>query len=123
MKDKYLLPEVKESDAKVEELPWIGYKFQCSNQCKGHEMMVIDWEAQTLFRKYKKIEGPVKKKLFHELVFERDLYFVVGNTWRYHKSFMIIGLFYPPKGTTPQELLQPVFKQKSKTGTLLEYHN
>jgi hypothetical protein len=123
MEDKYLLPEVKESDVKIDELPWIGYKFQCSNQCKGHEMMVIDWEAQRLFRRYKTINGPVKKKLFHELVFERDLYFVVGNTWRYHKSFMIIGLFYPPKGTTALELLQPVFKQKSKTPTLMEYRN
>lgn len=119
--DKYLLPEVREPDVKVEELPWIGYKFYCGNpQCRGHEMMVIDWEAQELFRKYRTVEGPVKQKLFNELVFKRDLYFIVGNTWKYHKSFMIIGLFYPPKGTTPVKPLTPIFRDKPKQKTLLD---
>ncbi len=119
--DKYLLPEVREPDVKVEELPWIGYKFYCGNpRCRGHEMMVIDWEAQELFRKYRTVEGPVKQKLFNELVFKRDLYFIVGNTWKYHKSFMIIGLFYPPKGTVPVKPLVPIFKDKPKQKTLFD---
>ncbi len=119
--DKYLLPEVREPDVKVEELPWIGYRFYCSNpQCRGHEMMVIDWEAQELFRKYRTVEGPVKQKLFNELVFKRDLYFIVGNTWKYHKSFMIIGLFYPPKGTVPVKPIVPIFKDKPKQKTLFD---
>jgi hypothetical protein len=110
--DKYLLPEVKEPDAKIEPLPWIGYKFYCSPKCGGHEMMVIDWEAQELFRKYKTV-NPVKKKLFYKLVNESDLYFIVGNTWKYYKSFMVIGLFYPPKGTKPLKPLMPIFKRRS----------
>jgi hypothetical protein len=119
--NKHLLPEVKEPDVKVEELPWIGYKFYCSNpRCRGHEMMVIDWEAQELFRKYKTVEGPVKQKLFNELVSKRDLYFIVGNTWKYHKSFMIIGLFYPPKEIAPVKPLTPIFKDKPKQRTLFD---
>ena len=111
--DEHLLPDVKEPEVKVEKLPWIGYRFYCANpKCRGHEMMVIDWEAQELFRKYKTIEGPVKKKLFVEMTTMRDLYFVVGNTWRYYKSFMVISLFYPPRGTKPVPPLRPIFRKK-----------
>lgn len=119
--DKYLLPDVREPDVKVEENPWIGYKFYCNRSCKGHEMMVIDWEAQELFRKYRTVEGPVRQKMFNELVFKRELYFIVGNTWRYHKSFMIVGLFYPPEGTTLTEPLTPIFKERKKK-TLLDVY-
>jgi hypothetical protein len=119
--DKYLLPEVKEPDVKIEQLPWIGYRFYCSPKCNGHEMMVIDWEAQELFRNYRRVEGPVEQKLFYEFVYERDPYFIVGNTWRYHKSFMIIGLFYPPKGIKPVQPLQPIFKQKPRFRTLSDF--
>lgn len=122
IRDKNILPEVSEPDVKIEETPWIGYRFRCGNPlCRGHEMMVIDWEAQELFRKYKTVDGPVKQKLFNELVFQRDLYFIIGNTWKYHKSFMIIGLFYPPKGTRPVRPLAPIFKEKPKAKRLLDY--
>jgi hypothetical protein len=117
--DKRVLPEAKERDVKIEEIPWIGYKFLCSPQCRGHEMMVIDWEAQELFRKYRYVE-PVKQRLFYDFLKNHDLYFVVGNTWRFHKSFMIIGLVYPPKGTRPSKPLEPIFKERSAK-TLLDY--
>jgi hypothetical protein len=96
-----ILPEVKEKDTKIEKLPWIGYKFNCSNiNCKGHEMMAIDWEIQELFRKYKQID-PVKKKVFFEFKNRRNIYFVIGNTWKFRKSFMIISVVYPPVSTKP----------------------
>ncbi len=120
--DKHLLPEVTRQDTKIKELPWIGYKFYCANpRCNGHEMMVIDWEAQELFRKYGQIEGPVKKKLFDEFRTERNLYFIIGNTWRYHKSFMIIGLFYPPKNVKPEKPIVPIFKKKPPNKTLNDF--
>jgi len=96
-----ILPEVKEKDIKIEKLPWIGYKFNCSNiNCKGHEMMAIDWEIQELFRKYRQIT-PVKKKVFFEFRNRRNIYFVIGNTWKFRKSFMIISVVYPPVSTKP----------------------
>ena len=104
-----LLSDVLSTDVKIEEIPWIGYRFYCSRECKGHEMMVIDWEVQELFRKYRTIE-PVKKKVFIEFLNERDLYFVVGNTWRFHKSFMIISIIYPPKNTQPTRGLDEFLK-------------
>ena len=96
-----ILPEVKEKDIKIEKLPWIGYKFNCSNiNCNGHEMMAIDWEIQELFRKYRQI-NPVKKKVFFEFRNRRNIYFVIGNTWKFRKSFMIISVVYPPVSTKP----------------------
>lgn len=122
--DKHLLPDVKEKGVKVQELPWIGYKFFCRNPlCKGHEMMVIDWEAQELFRKYMMDKGPVREKLFTEMTTKRDLYFIIGNTWKYYKSFMIIGLFYPPKGTSPLQTLIPVFKERPEERALTNFFN
>nr|WP_012386971.1 hypothetical protein [Sulfolobus islandicus]ABE99645.1 hypothetical protein [Sulfolobus islandicus]ABE99688.1 hypothetical protein [Sulfolobus islandicus] len=96
-----ILPDVKEEGIKIEKLPWIGYKFECPNiNCNGHEMMAIDWEIQELFRKYKQIE-PVKNKVFFEFKNKRNIYFVIGNTWKFRKSFMIISVVYPPTGTKP----------------------
>jgi hypothetical protein len=96
-----ILPEVKEKDIKIEKLPWIGYKFNCSNiNCKGHEMMAIDWEIQELFRRYREIDS-VKNKVFFEFKKRRNIYFVIGNTWKFRKSFMIISVVYPPVSTKP----------------------
>jgi len=121
--DPYLLEDVRNPHAKIEQLPWICYKFYCANpECKGHNMMVIDWEAQELFRKYKTEKGPVKKKLFDWMTQERDLYFIVGNTWRFHKSFMIIGLFYPPKGIQPQPTFSLFSKKRLKQKTLFDFN-
>jgi len=123
LKDPYLLPDVHRTGVKIEKLPWIGYKFYCKNpKCRGHDMMVIDWEAQELFRKYKTEIGPVREKLFTWMIQERDLYFIVGNTWRFHKSFMIIGLFYPPKKTKSQTPIFPYFRERPKQKTLFDFN-
>ena len=121
MGDKFLLPEVQKPSVRVERLPWIGYKFYCGkHECNGHEMMVIDWEAQELFRKYKTLP-PVRQKLYTWMLETRNLYFIIGNTWRWHKSFMIIGLFYPPKEIKPVKPIKPLFKEKSAHPTILNY--
>jgi hypothetical protein len=69
-------------------------------------MMCIDWEIQELFRKYKDrgAEGfqKVKDKATNWMD-QRDAYFVVGTTWRF-KTWLIIGVFYPPKKPNPQQL-------------------
>jgi len=120
--DPHLLPDVHKANVKIERLPWIGYRFYCNNPaCNGHNMMVIDWEAQELFRKYMTIE-PVRKKFFTWMLKERELYFIVGNTWRFHKSFMIIGVFYPPKGTKSQVPIVSYFKEKPKQKRLFDFN-
>ncbi len=120
MGDEYLLPEVKRREVIPEELPWLGYRFVCEGEgCKGHDMMVIDWEIQELYRKLRQerneeeaFEKTKEKAMW--MATERNLYFVVGNTWRYHKSFMIIGLIYPPKDVKPVNPLEDLFEQSEE---------
>ena len=100
-----LLPEYTGRSAPTKfrpaKIPWIGYKYKCYDpDCRGHEMMCIDWEIQELYRKIviknKDSFEKVKQKAFDWMVNERDLYFVVGTTWRYNR-WMVIGTRYPPK--------------------------
>jgi hypothetical protein len=97
---------VNQSQTSPELLPWIGYKFMCQGPtCPGHEMMCIDWEIQQLFRNYQ-YDGPagfqkVRAKAM-EWMNTRDVYFIVGTTWRF-KTWLIIGLFYPPKQIKAQQ--------------------
>ena len=37
-----------------------------------------------------------RQKLEDDFLESKDLYFIVGNLKNHAKSFMIIGLFYPP---------------------------
>lgn len=39
----------------------------------------------------------VRQKLEDEFISQKDLYFIVGNQQIHPNSFMIIGIFYPPK--------------------------
>lgn len=89
-------PIIKQSRTPPQALPWIGYQFTChGEECRGHEMMCIDWEIQELYRKYGKDGFDKVRQKAMELT-EKDLFFVVGTTWRF-KTWMIIGLFYPPR--------------------------
>ena len=68
-------------------------------------MMCIDWEIQQLFRRYRD-RGPqgfekVKERAMSWMN-QRDAYFVVGTTWRF-KTWLIIGVFYPPRQTEPKQ--------------------
>lgn len=89
-------PIIKKSRTPPESLPWIGYRFTCAGKnCRGHNMMCIDWEIQELYRKYG-ADGFDKVRQKAMELSQKDLFFVVGTTWRF-KTWMIIGLFYPPK--------------------------
>lgn len=39
----------------------------------------------------------VRQKLEDDFLNNKDLYFIVGNLKNHKNTFMIIGLFYPPK--------------------------
>jgi hypothetical protein len=76
---------------------------------KKHTLMIEDWEIGMLYfnclrqengNEEKAIEK-VKNKYFNELL-KRDLYLFLGTTKEFHfrspNPFIIIGVFYPPKG-------------------------
>jgi hypothetical protein len=81
-----------------------SYKYKCEGkECNGHKMICEDWELLGAFRKYKKIystaeevEKNLRYKFYEEKIVKSDLYFIVGTYWKY-PTWLIIGLFYPPK--------------------------
>lgn len=82
----------------------LRYQFKCKGEieCKGHNIILIDWELNELARnlmrteKDKKIiEYKIKNKFF-DFMKTRDLYFFMGTHFRYG-TWIIIGLFYPQK--------------------------
>ncbi len=93
----------------------LRYTFICSCEptCKGHTIILIDWELNELTRnilKREKDKEIIKEKIgkrFYDFMLERDLYFFVGTHFLY-KTWMIIGFFYPPR-------------EKQQKGGLLNY--
>jgi hypothetical protein len=103
----------------VKKLPYkFKYKF-IDDEGKESTMMIEDWEIGQLFWKClennnndeEKAIQCVRKKYFDEFTKQKDLYFFLGTTLKFHKKsknpFMIIGLFYPPK--EPKEKLGALF--------------
>lgn len=80
-----------------------AYKFKCENSnCKGHNMICEDWEIREAFRKWSKIYTDPKEleekiiEKYQKYMEKRDLYFILGTTNPYN-TWVIIGLYYPPK--------------------------
>lgn len=91
----------------------LRYIFKCKNEskCKGHKIILIDWELNELSRNILKrhddkkvVEQKIKEKFF-DFMNTRDLYFILGTHFRF-KTWMIIGLFYPKKELIIQRSLK-----------------
>lgn len=93
----------------LEKIPYqFGYKFYDGDGIP-HKYTILDWEISQLYRncrdssKQKNLANREKEavqKVIQKLDLfkdEKDLYFIVGNLQRHQKSFLIIGIFYPPK--------------------------
>jgi hypothetical protein len=89
------------------------YSFTCNDaSCRTHEMGLIDWEIGAAYlswrNRYSAEELPKKmhQKWFDEICSpKRDPHFFVGNVHQHPKTFMLLGIFYPPKGVLDQETL------------------
>lgn len=99
-----LAGEYLETREKVKMPVELRYKFKCKDEpeCKGHTIILIDWELNELARKVmrnekdkKIIEEKIKLKFF-DFMKTRDLYFLMGTHFRFY-TWIIIGLFYPEK--------------------------
>ncbi|MDR2650886.1 MAG: hypothetical protein LBC68_01035 [Prevotellaceae bacterium] len=83
---------------------------------KERKLMIEDWElGQLYWNCLKKAKGDeinacqkVKQKYFDWMLKQRELYFFLGTTKRFHNiapnPFIIIGTFYPPK-QPPKQLM------------------
>lgn len=87
----------------------LRYHFKCKNEpeCRGHKIILIDWELNELARNVMKREKDPKaieekiRARFFDFMKTRDLYFFMGTHFRYG-TWIIIGIFYPPKRTGVQ---------------------
>ena len=80
------------------------YWFKCDDhRCKGHRMMIVDWEVGALFWRLvdqglsqKDAASKVREKFLTELCGpDKDMHFFVGTTLKHPKNWMVLGLFYP----------------------------
>ncbi len=83
------------------------YKFKCEGEDKPHEVMCEDWEIYESSRSWLDIYGTedavwekMHQKFFDKFKDEHDLHFFVG-THHVWGTWMIIGLYYPPKVGPP----------------------
>jgi len=94
----------------LDDIPYsFKFKYSCyHSNCKGHVQSLIDWEVFELYRNIKKkygnaidtIKEKIKQKYLDEILSEKkDFYFFAGNQFLHPKSFILLGVFWPPKHT------------------------
>jgi hypothetical protein len=80
------------------------YQFECDDaRCKGHLMMIEDWEVGALFWRlvdqglsHKDAADKVREKFLGELCGpDKDTHFFVGTILAHPKTWVVIGVFYP----------------------------
>ena len=86
-----------------------SYIFECEDSKSPHSAMIEDWELGVLWLKEferlkdeKKAAKSVRNKYLHELcdLKKNDTRFFMGTTFPYN-SWVVLGVFYPPKGWQP----------------------
>lgn len=97
----------KDKDA-IEKIPFrFYYQFYCPrvSDCPGHKLSIIDWEIGQAYRNWRS-NYPDEEILLNKIkdqwlnitdITMKDAYFFVGNMNRLRKTFMVLGVFYPPK--------------------------
>lgn len=91
----------------------LRYHFRCRGEpeCKGHNIILIDWELNELTRNVMRREKDLKvieekvRTRFFDFMKTRDLYFFMGTHFRFG-SWLIIGIFYPPAQQHPKRTVQ-----------------
>lgn len=83
------------------------YKFKCSSdEEKLHDIQCEDWELMESYRSWGQrynntsvLWDKLYSKYHTQMIEKKDLHFIMGMYSQY-PTWMIIGLYYPPKGTT-----------------------
>lgn len=87
----------------LEQIPYaFKYKFYCAEPgCKSHTMSITDWEIVTYFRRVryaKDWEGAMRRRWLDQMCADdRDTALIVGNMHQHPDSFLVLGVWWPPK--------------------------
>ncbi|MBI4447324.1 MAG: hypothetical protein HY645_15635 [Acidobacteria bacterium] len=79
------------------------YQFRCDDRdCQGHKIKCVDWEMSESWRDWKREYGDRWEEKFREryeteMIQKYDTYFYVGTVHQHPATWIIVGLFYPPK--------------------------
>ena len=89
----------------LEKIPFkFFYRFRCEDDsCKGHRISCTDWEMGQSYRQWRKKYGPrweteFRKTYETRMILQSDTHFYVGTLRHHPNRWIIVGLFYPPKG-------------------------
>lgn len=89
--------------APLEKIPYkFSYEFHCEDaRCNGHCMSIVDWEIHQSYRKWLRQYGDDWEEKFRQQyanqLLSNDLQFFVGTLASRPQTWLIIGLYYPPK--------------------------
>ena len=102
---------LKSSLQRLEKVPFVfRYEFTCQEaSCPGHSCMCTDWELGQAYRRWRRDykdewENAFRNRFENEMINKYDTHFYVGNLHQYPNSWIIVGLFYPPKPAASQQL-------------------
>lgn len=87
----------------LEVVPWtFKYHYICSDPgCNSHRQSIIDWEIVGTYRKVRNRpdwQERMKRRWLGELCSpDRDTAFFVGNQHQHPRSFLVLGVWWPPR--------------------------
>jgi hypothetical protein len=87
----------------LEQIPYsFKYRYRCSERdCRGHEQSIIDWEIVQFYRQVRNYENwreRIRNRWLGKLCGDdRDTAFFVGNQHLHRTTFMILGVWWPPR--------------------------
>lgn len=91
----------------LEKIPLkLTYVYKCSEPgCRGHRQRLLDWEAYQFYRARRaegrtlaEVKQLLRQKFLGELCGQdKETHFFVGNHSSHFNSFMVLGVFWPPR--------------------------
>jgi hypothetical protein len=106
--DGLALDEKSHQIRELEHLPWtFKYKYECDDAgCRTHTQSIVDWEIAAYYRHIRNRpdwRDRLKAKWIGELCApDRDTAFFVGNMHQHPGSFLVLGVWWPPR--RPEQL-------------------
>jgi len=89
----------------IEKIP---YDFRYMYRAGGveHRQKIVDWEVVQTYRNFRRRYGDqalakLREKYLDWMIAERETYLIVGTDHLF-RTWIVIGLFYPPKGFDQQ---------------------
>lgn len=88
----------------LEKVPYkFSYEFRCAEvECGGHKLMCTDWEMGQSYRRWRaryKVgwEDKFRARYETDMIQSCDTHFYVGTIHEHPGTWIVVGLFYPPR--------------------------